>query len=157
MLVNYTLPIVVVFQLAHKHAFFYPIMRACCFSIWPVAVVVDARRHLRDTDVARAILQHRPSQRNVATALGVTRAWYLDYRIASCCTCLTPLSRPQMCLNGNLVQSKCYITTYGLISFKYEGTKMWNKVCAPLNIQESSVLGVQIVFYSVERNVMVYI
>ncbi len=65
-----------------------------------------------------------------------------------------------MRLNTKLFQPKCYITTYGLKSFRYEGSQVWNEVCdllkycrpiagskAGLVKWEESSVDVQIVFY----------
>ncbi len=34
-----------------------------------------------------------------------------------------------MRINRKLLPPKCYTSTYGLKSFRYEGAKVWNEVC----------------------------
>ncbi len=55
MFVHYTLPTVVIFQLAYKHAFFSNTVCLLFLHLTCVNVVVGVQHHLRHTEVARAI------------------------------------------------------------------------------------------------------
>ena len=75
MFVFYTLPVVLVFQLAYNHAFSNTIF-LLRLNLTYINVLVGVRGHLRDTEVARAmqLLQDGFSQRNIAATFGVSQS-----------------------------------------------------------------------------------